>query len=119
MSIRKPPRAVCRLFEEVLEPLTAACRAEWVKALFDRLQLKVFDRSGLRQFHQQLKRNITWLLSIGYESPLLSCENLTKCVSLLAPVLRQELYKSTDSSVSKDGSVNLTVFEQWLEKKLK
>ena len=86
------------------------------KALFDRPQLKVFDRSGLRQFHQQLKTNNTWLLSIGYESPPLSHENLTKCVSLLPPVLPQGFYKSTDFSVFTDGSVNL--IEQWLENKL-
>ena len=89
------------------------------KAFFDRPQLKVLDRSGLRQFHQQLKTNKTWLLSIGYKSPLLSCENLTKCKSFLPPVLRQEFYKSTDSSVFMDESVNLIVFEQWLEKKPK
>ena len=89
------------------------------KALFDHPQLKVFDRSGLRQFHQQLKANNTWLLSIGYESPLLSCKNLTKCVSLLPPVLRQEFYKFTDTSVFADGRVNLMDFDQRLEKKLK
>ena len=89
------------------------------KALFDRPQLKVFDRSGLRQFHQQLKTSNTWLLPIGYESPLLSFENITKCVSLLPPVLRKEFYKSADSGVFVDGIVNLIVFEQWLEKKLK
>ena len=89
------------------------------KALFDRPQLKVFDRSGLRQFHQQLKTNNTWLLSNGYESPLLSCENLTKCISLLPLFLQQEFYKSTDSSIFTGGSVNLIVFEQWSEKKVK
>ena len=49
------------------------------KALFDHPQLKVLYQSGLRQFPQQLKINNTWLLSISYESPLLSFENLTKC----------------------------------------
>ena len=73
------------------------------KVLFDRRKLKVFDRSGLRQFYQQLKTNNTWFLSIGYKSPLLSCENLTKFVSLLPPVLRKNFYKSTDSSAFKDG----------------
>ena len=81
------------------------------KALLDRPQLKVFGRSSLRQFHQQLKTNNIWLLSIGYESPLLLRENLTVCVSLLPPVLRQEFYKSTDSSVFTDANVNLIVFE--------
>ena len=89
------------------------------KALFDRPQLKVFDPSCVRQFQQELKINNTWFLSIGYESPLLSCENLTKCVSLLPPVLRQEFYQPADSRIFKNGSVNLTVFEEWLEKKLK
>ena len=89
------------------------------KALFDRPQLKAFDPSCIKQFQQELKINNTWLLSIGYESPLLSCENLTKCVSLLPPVLRQEFYQSADSRIFENGSVNLIVFEEWLEKKLK
>ena len=79
----------------------------------------MFDQSGLRQSQQQLKTNNTWLLFIGYESPLLSSENLTKTISLLSPVLRQVFYKSTDSSTLTNESVNLIVFEQWLEKKLK
>ena len=45
-------------------------------------------------------------------------KTLQNCVSLLPPVLRQEFCKS-DSSVFTVGSVNLIVFEQWLEKKLK
>ena len=83
------------------------------------IKLKLFDQSGLRQSQQQLKTNNTWLLFIGYESPLLSSENLTKTISLLSPVLRQVFYKSTDSSTLTNESVNLIVFEQWLEKKLK
>ena len=79
----------------------------------------MFDQSGLRQSQQQLKTNNTWLLFIGYESPLLSSEHLTKTISLLSPVLRQVFYKSTDSSTLTNESVNLIVFEQWLEKKLK
>ena len=73
------------------------------KALPDLSQLKVFNRSGLRQFHQQLKTNSTWLLSIGYQSPLHLYESLTKCVSLLPLVLQQEFYKSADSSIFTDG----------------
>ena len=83
------------------------------------IKLKLFDQSGLRQSQQQLKSNNTWLLFIGYESPLLSSENLTKTISFLSPVLRQVFYKSTDSSTLTNESVNLIVFEQWLEKKLK
>ena len=41
------------------------------KTLFGHTQLKLFDRSGLRQFHEKLKTSNTWLLSIGYELPLL------------------------------------------------
>ena len=33
--------------------------------------------------------------------------------------MRQEFYQSADSRIFKNGSVNLTVFEEWLEKKLK
>ena len=89
------------------------------KALLDHPQLKLLDRIGLRQFHEQLITNNTWLLSIVYKSPLFSFENLTKGLSLLPPVLRQEFYKSTENSVFTVESINLIVFEQWLEKKLK
>ena len=88
------------------------------KVLFYHPQLKVFVRKGLREFHQLLKTNNTWLSSISCESSFLSCKNLTKYVSLLPPVLQQEFYKSIDSSVFTDGSVNLIAIDQWLEKKL-
>ena len=81
------------------------------KALLEHPQLKLLNQIGLRQFHEQSTTNNTWLLSIVYKSPLLS--------SLLPPVLPQEIYKSTEKSVFRDGSVNLIVLEQWLEKKLK
>ena len=46
--------------------------------LFNRKPISSKNNVSLRQFHQELKRNNTWLLSISYETPLLSYENLQK-----------------------------------------
>ena len=46
-----------------------------MKRLFDKPQINGRDRNALREFHQQLKMNNTWLMSMGYETPLLSSES--------------------------------------------
>ena len=51
-----------------------------IKAVFDRPQIKINDRIGLRNFHQHLKICNSWLCSIGYEAPLLSSENVAKAL---------------------------------------
>ena len=51
--------------------------------LFSRKPISSNDKVSLRQFHQELKQNSMWLLSIGYETPLLSYENLSKAVTTL------------------------------------
>ena len=45
-----------------------------LKLLFDQPQIKGVDRMSLRRFHQHLKINNTWLLSLGYDTPILSNE---------------------------------------------
>ena len=49
-----------------------------VKSLFKFAPIKSNDRIALRNFHQNLKVTITWLISIGYEIPIKSNENLAK-----------------------------------------
>ena len=73
----------------------------------------------LRQYHQELKLTLSWLESIGYEVPIYSSENLTKAIMRLPYHLRQNFYKFTSNSDLIDVSVNLYVFEKWLEDKLK
>ena len=60
-----------------------------IKRLFNKLEINGRDHNVLREFHQQLKMNNTWLMSMGYETPLLSSENLTKALMRLPYNLRQ------------------------------
>ena len=60
-----------------------------MKTLFDKPHINGRDRIALRQYHQQLKMNKTWLISMGYETPLLSSDNLTKALMRLPLNLQQ------------------------------
>ena len=51
--------------------------------LFNRNPISSNNKVSLWQFHQELKQNNMWLLSIGYEAPLLSYENLSKAIATL------------------------------------
>ena len=51
-----------------------------MKGLFNKPQISGRDRNALREFHQQLKMNNTWLMLMGYEAPLLSSKSLTKAL---------------------------------------
>ena len=86
-------------------------------SVFDKAQIKTNDRLGLRQFQQQLKCNNSWLLSLGYKSPIFSCENLTKAILRLPWHLCNQFYKSAKNSNLMDG--NLLVFEAWLDNQIK
>ena len=88
-------------------------------SVFDKAQIKANDKVGLRQFHQQLKCNNLWLLSMGYKSSIFSSENLTKAILRLPSHLRNQFYKFTKDSNLMDGSVNLLVFETWLDDQIK
>ena len=90
-----------------------------LKLLFDQPQIKSADRISLRRFHQQLKINNAWLLSMGYCTPILSNDNLTKVIMRLPSFLRRNFFKATKNSNMLDGSVNLITLENWLDKKLK
>ena len=90
-----------------------------MKTLFDKPHINGRDRIALREYHQQLKMNNTWLISMGYETPLLSSDNLTKALMRLPLNLQQDFFKATRDSNLIDGSVNLIVFEKWLDQKLK
>ena len=56
--------------------------------LFDQPQIKSTDGISLRRFHQQLKINDAWLLLMGYCTPILSNDNLTKAITRLPSFLR-------------------------------
>ena len=90
-----------------------------LKLLFDQPQIKGADRMSLRRFHQHLKINNTWLLSMSYDTPILSKENLTKAILRLPTFLRREFFKTTGDSNMLDGSANLNTLEKWLNEKLK
>ena len=60
-----------------------------MKTLFDKPHINGRDRIALREYHQQLKMNNIWLISMGYETPLLSGDNLTKALMRLPLNLQQ------------------------------
>ena len=88
-------------------------------SVFNKAQIEANDKVGLRQFHQQLKCNNSWLLSMGYKSPIFSNENLTKAILRLPSHLRNQFYKFTKDSNLMDGSINLLVFETGLDDQIK
>ena len=90
-----------------------------MKTLFDKPHINGRDRIALREYHQQLKMNNTWLISMGYETPLLSSDNLTKELMRLPFNLQQDFFKATRDSNLIDSSINLIVFKKWLDKKSK
>ena len=59
-----------------------------LKLLFNQPQIKSAGRISLRRFHQDLKINNTWLLFMGYNTPILSNKNLTKAILHLPTYLR-------------------------------
>ena len=63
-----------------------------IKALLDQLQLKSNNKTGLRHYHQQIKTTNTWLMSMGYQSPILLYENLSQTVARLPPYLRTQFF---------------------------
>ena len=60
-----------------------------MKTLFDKPHINGRDRIALREYHQQVKMNNIWLISMGYETPLLSSDNLTKALMRLPLNLQQ------------------------------
>ena len=63
--------------------------------------------------------NNAWLISTGYETPLLSRESLSKAFMRLSYSLCQGFFKATRENNLIDSSMKLIVFEDWLERKLK
>ena len=56
---------------------------------------------------------------MGYDTPILSNENLTEAILRLPTFLRREFFKATRDSNILDGTVNLITLEKWLNEKLK
>ena len=65
-----------------------------LKLLFDQSQIKSTDRISLQRFHQH-KINNAWLLSMGYCTPILINDNLTKAIIRLPSFLRRDFFKAT------------------------
>ena len=54
-----------------------------LKKLYDQKQINIKNKLGLRSFHQQLCICISWLSSVGYDTPLTACEDLVIALSVL------------------------------------
>ena len=65
-----------------------------MKTLFDKPHIKWRDRIALKEYYQQLKMNNTWLVSMGYKTPLLSSDSLIKTLMRL-PLNFQQNFKAT------------------------
>ena len=87
-----------------------------IQSLLDQQQIKPNDKIGLPHYHQQVKMANTWLLSMGYKTPIISYENLSKAVAHLPNYLRTQFFKATCDYDLTDGTINLLSFEVWLEK---
>ena len=70
-----------------------------LKLLYHRPQIKNADRISLRHFHKQLKINNSRLFSLGYSTPILSNDTLTKAIMRLPTCLRQEFFKATKTTI--------------------
>ena len=90
-----------------------------IKALLDQPQLKANKKTDLRHYHQQIKTTNTWLMSMGYQNPILSYENLSKAVARLSHYLCTQLFRVTHDCSLTDDTINLLSFEDWLEKRVK
>ena len=89
-----------------------------LKKLFDQKKINIKDKLRLRSFHQQLCICMSWLSSIGYDTPLTLYENLVKALSVLPTKYQSEFFKHTKDFNMLNGTINLTTLEQWLEKQL-
>ena len=90
-----------------------------LKPMFNKPQIKPNDRSALLEFHQQIKLNISWLPSLGYKTSIYSYYSVTKAILSLPFHLRKEFNKHTKNASLTDGTLNLIMFESWLDTQLK
>ena len=90
-----------------------------LKSMFKKPQIKANDRSPLLEFCQQIKLNITWLSSLEYITQLYSNNSVTKTILHRPFHLRKEFYKLTKDASLTDGTLNLIMFESWLDRQLK
>ena len=89
-----------------------------LKPMFNKPQMKPNNRSALQEFHQQIKLNITWLSLLGYKRALYSYDSVTKTTRRLPFNLRKEFCKDTKDVSLTDGTLNLILFESWLDQVL-
>ena len=57
-------------------------------------------------------------MSMGYQNPILSYENLSKAVARLPHYLRAPFFRATRDCNLTDSTINLLSFEDWLEKRI-
>ena len=69
-----------------------------IKSILDQPQIKPNDKIGLRKYHQQVKITNTRLLSMSYEDPILSYENLSKAVARL-PIFERSFSKPLEITI--------------------
>ena len=60
-----------------------------LKSIFNKPQIKPNDRPDLREFHQQIKLNNTWLSSLRYKAPFYLYYRVTKVILRLTFHLRK------------------------------
>ena len=82
-----------------------------LEKLFDQKQINIKDKLGLRSFHQQLRICISWLSSIGYDTPLTSHENLVKALSVLPMKYQSGFFKHMKGFNMLEGTINLTTLQ--------
>ena len=66
-----------------------------IKTLLDQPRLKVNDKTSFPHFHLQIKTTNTWLISTGYQNPILSYEILSKAGARLPHYLRAQFFRAT------------------------
>ena len=77
-----------------------------IKSLLDQPQLKANNKSLLRHYHQQSKTTSTWLMSMRYQNPILSYENLSKAVARLPHYRCTQIFGATRGWNLTDGTTN-------------
>ena len=84
-----------------------------LKSMLGKPQIKPNDRITGISPKNKVKFNV--VIIIGYETPLYFYETVTKALIRLPFALRKEVYKFTKDSTIIDGSLNLIMFQRWLE----
>ena len=69
-----------------------------IQSLLDQPQIKPYDKIVLRHYHQKIKITNTRMLSVGYKTPIISYENLSKAVAHLPNYLKTQFFWNNQST---------------------